>query len=65
MGFVFLVTVMVQVGLGSTVMRRSEPYVQHDVGAVDLTPWRPAPFVGGGLVIAVISIYVYFSGGSL
>ena len=27
----------------------------------DLTPWKPAPFVGGALVLMVIAIYIYFA----
>jgi len=49
-----------QLGLGSSLLRRSVAYEQLDVKAVDLTPWRPAPYVGAALVIFVIGIYLYF-----
>ncbi|MDP1563363.1 MAG: solute:sodium symporter family transporter, partial [Pirellulaceae bacterium] len=61
MGVVFVVLVVLQLGLGSSLMRRLKPYIQHDVGAVDLTPWKPAPYVGGALVAFVLGIYVYFA----
>lgn len=61
MGVVFLVLVVLQLGLGSSFMRRLKPYQQHDVGAVDLTPWQPAPYVGGALVAFVLGVYVYFA----
>jgi SSS family solute:Na+ symporter len=63
MGLVFAVLVVLQVLLASSVMRRSQPYEQQDVGAVDLTPWKPAPYVGGFLVLSVVGIYLYFAKG--
>lgn len=56
MGAVFVLLVILQLVLGIS-MRRSEPYVQQDAGLVDLTPWKPAPIVGGALVITVLVIY--------
>ncbi len=61
MGLVFLVLVELQLRLGNSVMRRSSPYEQHDVGAVDLTPWKPAPYVGAALVLTVLGIYFYLA----
>jgi solute:Na+ symporter, SSS family len=61
MGLVFAGLVTLQLGLGSSLLRRSVAYEQLDVKAVDLTPWRPAPYVGAALVIFVIGIYLYFS----
>ncbi len=61
MGVVFLVLVILQVGLGGSLLRRLKPYEQHDVGAVDLTPWKPAPYVGAVLVLFVLGIYFYFA----
>ncbi|MBL8889923.1 MAG: solute:sodium symporter family transporter [Planctomycetaceae bacterium] len=63
MGFVFVLLVALQLWLGSTGMRRAKPYEQHDAGAVDLTPWKPAPYVGGFLVLSVLGIYLYFARG--
>ncbi|MEZ5329744.1 MAG: solute:sodium symporter family transporter [Verrucomicrobiales bacterium] len=60
MGVVFVSLIILQAALG-TVMKRSEPYVQKDAGLVDLTPWKPAPFVGAGLIVTVIGIYIWFS----
>lgn len=57
MGAVFVFLVILQLLLGSR-MRRSTPYVQQDSGKVDLTPWKPAPFVGAILVIVVLTIYI-------
>ena len=42
-------------------MKRNEPYVQEDKGLVDLTPWKPAPFVGGALILLVLGIYAVFA----
>lgn len=61
MGAVFASLVVLQLVLGAIGMRRETPYVQEDAKAVDLTPWAPAPFVGGLLVASVIGIYIYFA----
>ncbi|MDP1560692.1 MAG: solute:sodium symporter family transporter [Pirellulaceae bacterium] len=61
MGLVFWILVVLQLWLGNSVMRRSSPYEQHDVGAVDLTPWKPAPYVGATLVLTVLGIYFYLA----
>lgn len=47
MGAVFLLLIVLQLGLGSTIWRRDEPFVQQDAKAVDLTPWKHAKFAGG------------------
>jgi solute:Na+ symporter, SSS family len=60
MGVVFVLLLILQAALG-TKMKRSEPYVQKDAGLVDLTPWKPAPYVGAGLIFTVIGIYIWFS----
>lgn len=60
MGIVFVFLLVLQAILG-TFMQRDEPYVQQDAQVVDLTPWKPAPYVGAGLVILVLCIYTYFS----
>jgi solute:Na+ symporter, SSS family len=36
-------------------------WVHQDVGAVNLTPWKRAPLVGGLLVVAVMLIYAVFA----
>ncbi|QDV46434.1 putative symporter YidK [Stieleria neptunia] len=61
MGVVFLGLVVLQLVLGAVGFRRSTPYVQQDVGAVDLTPWKAAPYVGGGLILLAVSLYVVFA----
>ena len=62
MGAVLVLLVMLQLALGKFCgMERDIPYEQKNAEAVDLTPWKPAPFVGGALVAAVVAIYVYFA----
>ena len=61
MGAVFVVLIVLQLSLGAAGMKRNEPYVQQDAKLVDLTPWKPAPYVGAGLILFVIAIYVYFA----
>ena len=61
MGGVFVLLIILQLVLSSVGMKRAEPYVQVDAGLVDLTPWKPAPYVGAGLIMLVIGIYVYFA----
>jgi SSS family solute:Na+ symporter len=61
MGAVFIGLIILQLLLGALGMRRSEPYVQRDVGAVDLTPWRAAPYIGSALILLAVSIYVFFA----
>ncbi len=61
MGAVLVILVLLQLGLGQMGMKRETPYVQTNVNAVDLTPWKPAPWVGGALVSMVVAIYIYFA----
>lgn len=61
MGAVFVFLVGLQLLLGAVGMKRDEPFVQEDAKLVDLTPWKPAPFVGSALVVFVIFIYIYFA----
>ena len=62
MGAVLVLLIVLQLVLGKYCgMERETPYVQKNVEAVDLTPWKPAPFVGGALVLMVIAIYIYFA----
>lgn len=61
MGVVFVALVVLQLALGAAGLKRSEPYVQRDVGAVDLTPWKAAPYIGAALIIFAVSVYVLFA----
>lgn len=62
MGAVFVFLVVLQLVLG-TKMKRSTPYVQADAKVVDLTPWKPAPFIGGALIATVLIIYLLLARG--
>ena len=62
MGAVFALLIVLQLSMSAMGMKRSEPYVQEDKGLVDLTPWKPAPFVGGALILLVLGIYAVFAG---
>ena len=61
MGGVFVFLLVLQLVLSSGGMRRAEPYIQVDAGLVDLTPWKPAPYVGAALITLVVGIYIYFA----
>lgn len=61
MGAVFVFLIVLQLTLGAVGMKRGTPYEQKDAKLVDLTPWKPAPYVGAGLIVFVIAIYVYFA----
>jgi SSS family solute:Na+ symporter len=62
MGAVLVFLVLLQLALGKFCgMVREVPYQQKNAEAVDLTPWKPAPFVGAGLVVMVVAIYIYFA----
>ena len=39
-------------------MKREKLYVQRDANVVDLTPWKPAPNVGGALIVTVLILYI-------
>jgi SSS family solute:Na+ symporter len=59
MGVVFVGLLALQYVLSQFAgMRNTEPYVQQDAGVVDLTPWKPAPIVGGLLIVVVLSVYL-------
>lgn len=59
MGAVFVGLLILQLILSEGAgMKRSEAYVQQDAKAVDLTPWKPAPIVGGLLVLTVLGVYL-------
>ena len=61
MGAVFASLLVLQFALGAAGMQRAEPYIQVDAELVDLTPWKPAPIVGGVLVGLALAIYVFFA----
>ncbi|MEO1619163.1 MAG: solute:sodium symporter family transporter [Planctomycetota bacterium] len=61
MGAVFVGLIILQLALGACGMKRSEPFVRRDVGAVDLTPWKAAPWVGGLLVAFALAVYLVFA----
>jgi SSS family solute:Na+ symporter len=61
MGAVFASLLVLQFVLKTAGMKLSQPWVQEDVKAVDLTPWKPAPIVGGLLVVFALAIYIYFA----
>ncbi|GEN25758.1 solute:sodium symporter family transporter [Halomonas cupida] len=58
--FVLLVIMMLIIG---KLRPRTESWVQEDVGAVDLTPWKGAVPAGIALVVMVIAMYIAFAGG--
>lgn len=60
-GAVFVFLVCLQLLLGQTVMKRPQPFEQKDAKAVDLTPWKPAPIVGGALIVLSLVIYIVFA----
>ncbi|MCA9081271.1 MAG: solute:sodium symporter family transporter, partial [Planctomycetaceae bacterium] len=60
LGAVFVSTILLMLLIG-VVKPRETPYVQQPSGAVDLTPWKPAWFVGLGLVLVVFAIYAAFA----
>lgn len=59
-GIVFLL-LMAFMFITSKVAPRSEPWVQEDAKAVDLTPWKFAMPMGLFLVIVAVSIYLCFA----
>ncbi|MDF3129290.1 solute:sodium symporter family transporter [Kiritimatiellaeota bacterium B1221] len=59
-GMVF-VGLMIFMLLMSKLKPLPEAWVHQDCGAVNLTPWKHAPLVGGLLVVAVILIYAVFA----
>ncbi len=61
MGAVFVSLIVFQLLLAMNGMKRETPYVQQDAKLVDLTPWKPAPYVGGVLVLFAVGVYVYFA----
>ncbi|TWU59929.1 putative symporter YidK [Rubripirellula tenax] len=60
LGLVFSWLVIMQLVIGEIWPRETE-FVQQDVGAVNMTPWRYAIPVGLVLIVIVISIYATFA----
>ncbi|BDS08415.1 solute:sodium symporter family transporter [Oceaniferula spumae] len=56
--FAIIVAVMLLIGL---IKPRGSDFVQQDVNAVDMTPWKYSKFVGGILVMLVVVIYACFA----
>jgi solute:Na+ symporter, SSS family len=56
--FIFLIIMMLIIGM---IKPRKEDFVQVDVKAVDMTPWKYAKLVGVILLIAVFAIYASFA----
>lgn len=61
MGAVFTLLVILQLLMVAIGIRRDEPYVQQDAKLVDLTPWKPAPIVGGILILFCLAVYGFFA----
>lgn len=61
MGAVFILLVILQLLMVAIGVRRDEPYVQQDAKLVDLTPWKPAPIVGGVLILFCLGVYGFFA----
>jgi len=60
LGIVFVYLVMFQLVMAE-LRPRQEPFVQTDVGAVDMSPWPAARWIGVSLIAAVVLIYVAFA----
>lgn len=58
MGAVFVFLIILQLLLSMAGMRRETAYVQQDAKLVDLTPWKPAPIVGGAMIVIVLTLYL-------
>lgn len=56
--FVFLIASMLIIRVLSP---RTSDWIQEDVKAVDMTPWKWAPVVSGFLILAVVLIYLFFA----
>ncbi len=59
-GIVFLVMVAIML-FYAKFKPLAEPYVQQDVKAVNITPWKHAPAAGAILLLIVVSIYIIFA----
>ncbi len=60
LGTVFAWLIVIMLLIGATWPRETE-WIQQDVGAVDMTPWRGAQWAGLSLLVAVVAIYLTFA----
>ena len=60
LGIVFAYLVIFMLVMGE-LSPTAEEFVQEDVGAVDMTPWKHARLVGGVLAATVLLIYAVFA----
>ncbi len=60
LGAVFALLIITMLIIGK-VMPRKENFVQEDVKAVDMNPWKYAKIAGAILIIIVILIYAKFA----
>lgn len=60
LGLVFLYLILFMLVMGAVKPRREE-FVQQDVHAVNMKPWKFAPAAGVAMLIAVVVIYVCFA----
>ena len=60
LGIVFSWLVILMLVIGETAPRKTE-FVQQDVGAVDMTPWKYARTAGLVLIAIVFTIYIVFA----
>ena len=56
--FVLLVVLMIIIGLARP---RKTAWVQEDVKAIDMTPWKHAITASAILVVIVLAIYAFFA----
>lgn len=60
LGIVFAWLIVLMLVIGEIAPRETE-FVQRDVGAVDMTPWKGALPVGSVLILLVLLIYISFA----
>ncbi len=60
LGLVFIYLIIMMLIVGEIHPRKNE-FIQHDVKAVDMTPWKHAKVVSGILLAVIITIFVLFA----
>ena len=60
LGLVFLYLIVTMLIMGETKPRETE-FIQEDVKAVDMTPWKGAKWTAGIILAIIISIFVIFA----
>ncbi len=60
LGLVFLYLIITMLIMGETNPRETE-FIQEDVKAVDMTPWKGAKWAAGIILAIIISIFVVFA----